>query len=714
VSDALPRSERWARLGDIFDRASELPLADRAAFLEQACGGDAALRSEVESLLDYDHGDHPNLARGIHGALSEEASSIGEAVPRIERVGPYRLRREIGRGGMGAVYLAERDDDFTQQVAIKVVRGFLAPDAVRRFRAERQILATLQHPGIARLLDGGTTADGLPYLVMEYVDGVPIDDYCDAHDLSTRARLELFVRVCDAVTAAHRSLVVHRDLKPSNILVTPAGDPKLLDFGIAKLLEDDSAELVQLTTPSMRIMTPHFASPEQVRGEPITTSSDVYSLGVLLFTLLTGQRPYEITSRRPEDIERVVSRQEPPRPSAVAGGDSRRARDLRGDLDTIVLMALQKEPARRFASVDHLAQDLRRFLAGLPVLATPSTLGYRAKRFVQRHRAGVTTAAIFLITIIGFAVALAVSAAQARRERDAAERVTQMLIQMFSGSDPRTLRGDTITARELLDRGADRIRNDLRDQPAMQARLFDTLGAIYAGIGLPMRAQSVLQESMDVRDGGTVVDSQPAARTMMRLSGALLERGQLAAAEPLARGAYEMTKRLVGPVNPQVGESLITLAQIVNATGRGEEAERLFLEATQIFRETLGPEHPMVALGLQHTARIRFARGDLNGADRLAREALVLQRRVFGIATAESLIILARISRQEGRLEEAETLMRDALRARREGFGNLAHPSVEQTLMELAELLSERGNAAEAEALHAEAKAMTAKRLGPN
>jgi tetratricopeptide (TPR) repeat protein len=703
-------SSRWSRASDLFSRAAELPAHARQAFLDAECAANPGLRQEVESLLRFDHSDDSAFGGGLRAAVTGAAAALGQAAPP-DAVGRYRLIEEIGRGGMGTVYLAERAGDFNQRVAVKLVRGFMGPEALRRFRTERQILATLQHPGIARLIDGGTTDDGAPYLVMEYIDGIPIDRYCEARALTTRQCIELCCLVCEAVSAAHRSLVVHRDLKPSNILVTGDGVPKLLDFGIAKLLEDETAD-ARMTTPSMRIMTPHYASPEQVRGEPITTAADIYGLGVLLYVLLAGRRPYEIETRRPEEIERIVCREEPPKPSAVAP-DARRRRELRGDLDTIVLTALHKEPSRRFSSADQLAEDLRRWLGGRPVAARPATMAYRVRRFVARHRAGAAAAAVFTITVLAFAVALTMSAAQARAERDAAERVTTMLIQMFSGSDPRTLRGDTVTARELLDQGAEQIRTTLRDQPAIQARLLDAIGAIYVGLGLPDRAQTVLYDSMAARQSANVADSQPAARTMWRLAGSLYERRQYTAAEPLARAAYEMTRRLVGPINAQSAETLNTWAMIVRDTGRLDEAEKMFLEVTQIFRETLGPEHAMVAMGLQNTARVRIAGRDPGGAERLLREALAIQRRIFGGVTGESLSLLAGVLEADGRRDEAITMRRESLAARRLAFGTNPHPALEQALIDLGVAL-QRTQQPDGAPLLQEALALRTRRLGPD
>jgi serine/threonine-protein kinase len=692
-------TERWSRVSELFDRASQLPDDKRAAFLDAECGDDAELRAEVESLCAFDHGDGRLFSGGVRASVAEAATEL--AAPPIDRIGPYHLRAEIGRGGMGSVFLADREGDFTQRVAIKLVRGFMGAEALQRFRAERQILASLQHPGIARLLDGGTTEQGAPYLVMEYIDGVPIDRYCDEHRLSTLERVTLFMRVCDAVSYAHRNLVIHRDLKPSNILVTADGTPKLLDFGIAKLIAAESDD-PHLTLPSMRIMTPHYASPEQVRGEPISTAADVYGLGVLLYVLLSGKRPYEINTTRADEIERIVCHFEPPPPSAADRTVARR-RDLRGDLDTIVMTAIEKAPARRFASADMLAGDLLRWIEGRPITARPATWTYRAQRFIARHRVGVGVAALFVVMLVAFGYAFAQSAAQARAERDAAERVTSMLIQMFSGSDPRTLRGNTITARELLDQGAEQIRVKLRDQPDMQARLLDAIGAIYVGLGMPEKAEPVLHDSMTARQSAGIADSQPAARTMWLLAGSLHERGQYTAAEPLARAAYDMTRRLVGPVNPQSAETLNTLAMILRETGRLDESEKMFLEVTQIFRETLGPEHPMVGMGLINTARLRMRHEDHASAERMIREALVIQRRVFGNTTGESLGMLADILEAEGKREEALPLRRESLAARRSAFGGMPHPLLEQSLAALAQSLAALGKTDEAGPLLAEA-----------
>ncbi len=633
----------------------------------------------------------------------------------LERIGPYRLISEIGHGGMGTVYLAERDGDFHQRVAIKVVRGLLGADGLRRFRAERQILASLQHPSIARLLDGGTTPEGLPYLVMEYIEGVRIDDYCEAHALALVQRVTLFCRVCDAVSAAHRSLVVHRDLKPSNILVTADGTPKLLDFGIAKLLTDDGADSLLVTSASVRALTPEYASPEQIRGLPITTATDVYSLGVLLFELLTGERPHRLGSRTGAELERVICGQEVRRPSSFVDQKTRLARELEGDLDTIVLAALRKEPLHRYQTVEHLSDDLRRYLEGRPVLARPSTFGYRARRFVQRNRASVVTAAVFALLVTGFGVALGISAARVARERDTAERVTAFLVDLFNVPDPSASRGNSVTAREILDRGAERIGEELKGEPEVQARMLDTIGSVYVALGLPDRGQAVLDTALKLRQGAGDTDSLATARTMNRLADALRERGRYTDAEPLARAALEIRKRRAGPRDAEVAASLNNLALIRRGRGSITEPEPLFLESIAITRAALGPNNPQVASALTNLAADRRDRGDFDGAEAVAREALAIRRKAFGEIhplVATSLTGLGQILDQRGNDAEAEEILREALALRRKVYGSDEHPFVQQSLNNLASVLQDQGKLSEAEPLYRRAVEMSRKRLG--
>lgn len=407
------KQTRWKQIDEVLQQALELPTTERDTFLDQACNGDETLRREIASLLAADRQMGDFLDQPL---LSREASS---AIGR--RIGVYRIEREIGRGGMGAVYLASRDDQqFEQQVAIKLIkRGMDTDEIIERFHYERRILASLNHPNIARLLDGGTTEDGLPYFVMEFIEGEPLLAYCQRYKLGVQARLQLFLQVCRAVQHTHSNLIVHRDLKPSNILVTTNETVKLLDFGIAKVLNTSETGLSTLL--GQRPMTPEYASPEQLRGETVTTASDVYSLGVALYELLAGERPYRFASRNAEEVVRFVCEQEPPAPSARAAQSDKLRRQLVGDLDNIVLKAMNRAPERRYASVEQLADDLRRYLNGQPVSARPDTIGYRAGKFIRRHRAGVAVAAMLIVTLLAGIIATSWQARIARAEQYRAE-----------------------------------------------------------------------------------------------------------------------------------------------------------------------------------------------------------------------------------------------------------------------------------------------------
>lgn len=510
--------ERHAQITRLLDEALKQPPIERAAWLSSACGDDAELQHEVLSLLaaladDPDFIEAPALA-GMNVLLS--ASADGDQSLAGARIGAWRIVQELGHGGMGAVYLAERaDEQFRERVALKIVRRGMDTDFVlRRFRHERQILASLHHPNIAQLYDGGTTDDGLPYFVMEYIAGEPINQYCDHQHLSTLERLKLFRIVCGAVHYAHQNLVIHRDIKPANILITADGTVKLLDFGIAKILNPDISQTLEKTATQVRLMTPEYASPEQVRGEPITTATDVYSLGVLLYELLTGHRPYRLTSILPSDIEKVICEQEPTRPSTAisrneerltADGTStlitpeqvsqaraeppdRLRRKLAGDLDNIVLMALRKEPQRRYASVEHLSEDIRRHLAGLPVTARPDTFGYRTGKFIRRHKAGVAAAALIALSLVAGLVgtiwqARRAQAAQARAERRFNDVRRLANSYLFEFHDAIAELQGTTQARALVVRRALEYLDSLAQESGDDRSLQQELAAAYLKVG---------------------------------------------------------------------------------------------------------------------------------------------------------------------------------------------------------------------------------------
>lgn len=465
--------ERWQQIKRIVAEALEESSSDgRAALVAERCAGDPELLREVESLIDQTTGPLENFAEKASAPLRQDRSRLEAG----RRMGVWAIVRELGRGGMGAVYLAERADGaFEKQVAIKVLkRGTDTDEILRRFEAERQILARLDHSNITRLIDAGTTDDGLPYVVMDYVVGKSIMQYASEKQLSVTDRLKLFRAVCSAVTYAHQNLVVHRDLKPSNILVTGNGEVRLLDFGIAKLLSDAEAGGADMTITVLRVMTPEYASPEQIKGEPITTLSDVYSLGVCLYELLTGARPYKLTRKTPEELSKAICEQEPQKPSTTVGkanGSSRLqapgSKVLRGDLDNIVLVALRKEPARRYASVEQFSEDIRRHLEGLPVQATKDTLAYRARKFVFRHKIGVAAVAAILIVLSAGIIATTVEARRANRRFSEVRKIANSLMFEFHNSIkdiPGTLAARQLVAQravEYLDSLAQEAGNDL-------------------------------------------------------------------------------------------------------------------------------------------------------------------------------------------------------------------------------------------------------------
>ena len=521
-------AERWQQVRAILFTASGMEGDRRAHYLEEQCGHDASLRGEVEDLL---------------AALQESGGFLEpgmRAVPGLDEahIGPYRVLEEAGRGGMGVVYRARRDNDYRQVVAIKLVRVELATQPlIERFRIERQALAMLNHPNIARLLDGGTTADGRPYLVMEWVEGKPIQEYCRAGSLTVRDRLRLFLQVCGAVAHAHRNLVVHRDLKPSNILITPEGEPKLLDFGIAKIFGADTVEPeVTQAFGGAHPLTPDYASPEQVRGEPVTTATDVYSLGAVLYELLTGSRPHHIETRTPAAIERAVCLDSPPRASTVAAEGGVPRETLKGDLDDILAKALEKEPGRRYAYVDGFAADLQRHLDGLPVLARPASYWYRASRFVRRNKLLVASVAAVTLSLVGGLTAALWQARVARQERRLAEQRFELARQLAGSvlyefhDGIRDLQGSLGVQQLLLTRSLrylDALAAGAHANPALQRDLaagyerVATLEGVrgVSNLGQPKAAVESLRKALDLRtqvleaDPGSLVFRRELART---------------------------------------------------------------------------------------------------------------------------------------------------------------------------------------------------------
>ncbi|MBW8877621.1 MAG: serine/threonine protein kinase [Acidobacteria bacterium] len=694
-------AERWGQVKAVLDGALETGPDERAAFVATACGGDSELRAEVESLLTYETESEGFIEEPLFGRFTGRSQGLEAG----QRVGPYRVVREIGRGGMGAVYLAVRaDEEFDRRVALKLVGLGSAAEIVRRFRAERQILAHLDHPNIAKLLDGGTAEDGRPYFVMEYVEGRPIDEH--AGKLPLRERLALFREVCAAVHFAHQNLVVHRDLKPANVLVTGDGVPKLLDFGIAKLLDPGRTD-PGLSELGLRPMTLQYASPEQMRGEPITTASDVYSLGVLLHVLLTGRSPYAATDDR-QALERAIAQGERVRPSqAVAKREE--ARRLAGDLDILVLRAMDPEPGRRYASAEQLAADVQRYLDGLPILARKDTPGYRLSKFVHRHKAGVATATAGLLLILGFSVTVTLLWKKAERERDRAEAVSGFLEHLFTVPDPSSSRGKTITAREVLDRGRQQIAGELQTAPETRAALLQTMGRVYRSLGLLEPARSLLEESLLIRRRTPGQDPLDVAATELNLALTLQDMKKGAEAEPLIREALETYRRRGATATPEYAAGLNNLGGLLAARGEHAGAEALFRETLSLKRKIPGGDIE-VAQAYNNLGDVLYARGDSVAAEPYLRKGLAMRRKLLGGEphpdVATSLNNLASLLEAKGERAEAEKLYREVLAMRRKLYDNRGQ-KVAQSLSNLAFVLLAEDRPAEAEPFAREALSIT-------
>lgn len=739
-------SNRWLRLKELFNEAMDADELDMQAFLARVEEEDPGLRTELEVML-YTHDESQALA--IEGRLlSEEDSPYSEAEDMVgTRVGAYEIEKLIGTGGMGEVFLARRADGrFEQEVAIKLLRaGLKSVNMIRRFRVERHILARLTHSNIARLLDGGMTEDGRPYLITEYVEGVPISTFCDYHKLTIAERLNLFRQVCEAVQFAHQNLVVHRDLKPTNILVTKQGVVKLLDFGIAKLLnpEDEQISLIE-TRPEMRIMTPEYAAPEQVQGQAITTATDVYALGVLLYELLVGVRPYQFKSRLQHEISRVICEVEPQRPSTVISevldedetrprsieiSEGRRTRIgrlrklLKGDLDNIIMMALRKSPERRYASVDHFASDLKRYLEGQPVLAQKDTFNYRLGKFIRRHRWPVAIATLFVVMLLGFTGTTIWQAQRISKERDLAEterntsdQVVQVLVDLFEMSNPeKAPGGDTLRVGTFLRQAESKMLESLEDQPVVQSKMKHVLGSMYHVRGDFGSAKDLYEQALsqqhELKGPGDPLSAM-ISHDMARLA---LTAGSPKEAEPLLRESLMRLREIHGDQSEQVLRAIqdltwamqdpeekaallyealglleelfpdddIQLARWLNTIGsyhfsKGEHPDALerFREALPYVSRAMGPDHPHTMAVVSNIAASHTANAEYEEALNMQHQVLESQRRVFGndnVRVANTLGNLATTNGQKGDYTEAERLFREAIDLWRKVVGNEHH-----------------------------------------
>lgn len=729
--------QHWERADALLVAALEQPRQDRDAFVEQAAAGDTELIALVHRLLRHAEDSDEELIPGLRLSLSPGQGILpAEVVPAVSPpgtvLGHYRLLAELGRGGMAVVYRAERaDGDFEQQVALKQILGPNSEGLAQRLERERQILARATHPDMARLLDGGLDADGRPYLVMELVDGVPIDEYCDRERLTVPRRLELFLRIARAVQYAHRNLVVHRDIKPSNILVTDEGHPKLLDFGIARLLDGPES---QVTRHGPQPMTPAYASPEQVRGEPVTTLSDVYQLGLLLYLLLTGRGPYRHeNSSTPLEVARVISEQPATLPHKVLAepatedpdrdvtvtveqiAHQRRTsaaalvRRLRGDLGFIVLMALRKEPDRRYASVELMSKDIERHLAGHTVSARPDSFWYRSRTFCRRHGIAVAFAGLLLAALVTFSAVTTVQSRRLASERDRANReveltaeVSGFLTDLFRVSDPSAARGDTVTAREILDRGSLEIDQRMPEPTLVRARLKRTMGEVYENLGLYPEALALYEGSLATAIQVDGDNSPEAWDTRSALARLYLRLARYEESEALTRSLLTMRRGLLGEEHPRTLESTSRLASLEFYKGNREEAEALYRQILEVRHRVQGPDHPDTLGVAANLATTLFSGGRLEEAETFYQQVFKGLERSLGGDHPKTLQVasnLASVRIQLKRFDEAEPLLISTLERRQKVLG-IDHPDTLTTESNLAGLRADRGDHAEAEKLY--------------
>ena len=729
---------RLAEIDAVFADALDLDPVERPAFLAARCAGDTALRLEVEQLLRHSGFELAAVIEPLRSFVRQiTAPAEGdEGLAAGETVGAWTIVQAIGRGGMGLVYLVTRSDgSFEKRAALKVLpRAASSAEAIRRFEQERRILARLDHPSIAHLLDGGVDRRGLPYLVLEYVEGVAVDLHCDREQLGIEARILLLIEIARAVQAAHRNLVVHRDLKPSNLLVTREGKIKLLDFGIAKLLESDTAPA---EATSSLALTPACASPEQVRGEPVTTASDVYQLGLLLSGLLTGHPPQEASFSSLQALVRAVCEESPVPPSvavlaplgersAVELAAQRRstplrlARRFRPEMDAIVARAVEKDPERRYPSAEQFATDLERYLDGRPVHARRANPFQRSWKWVRRNRALTATAALAALFAVGYATtvtlqarALALERDRARLEAAKATEVERFVVGLFDVSDPATSLGKTIDAITLLERGAERVESGLADQPVVQARLLSTLGHIYGRLGRLAEGRKLEERSLELRRQAFGPRHVDVAESLHRLGSLARQLGDHAAAKPLLVEALAQRRELLAPAAPEIAESLTELGYLHYFTGDHTPADACFREALLLRQQ--GGDLSLIAAAWNSVALVAEKRGELDEAEKLHREALAVNRQLHGERhpdVAINLFNLARVLQRRHDYAAAQPLFEEVLAIDSEVYGP-DHPEVATDLTLLANNLQILNQLDRADAQFARALAIFRAKLEP-
>src|ERR1700733_2186103 len=673
------------------------------------------------------------------------AAPVGLPPVDLGSIGPYRLIRKLGEGGMGQVWLAEQSAPVKRQVALKIIKaGQYDGSALLRFNLERQTLAIMDHPAIAKVFDAGSTPAGQPYFVMEYVPGLPLTNYCDQKRLPPRERLALLVKVCEGVQHAHQKAIIHRDLKPSNVLVVEVDGkpmPRIIDFGIAKAISQQSEDETLVTRAGGTVGTPGYVSPEQADPSipDVDTRTDVYSLGVVLYELLTGVLPFDVKQWKTKpfhEVLRQLHEDDPPSPSTRLSGDptskstaSNRSTDparlvslLRGDLDWIALKALEKDRTRRYGTPSELSADIGRYLGNEPVIARPASVGYRAKKYVQRHKFGVAAVIAVVLLLVIFGVMQTIQLRRitrerdrANRERDRATRVTDFMTGMFNVSDPSKARGKTITAREILDKSSAEIDTSLAQDPELKAQMMDVMGVVYQSLGLYSSSLPLLERAAEIRRRVLGPENPDTLATMLHLASTFTGEGHYAEAEKLQRETLDIQRRVLGPENPYTLLSMNNLAVVLYDRGHYVESEKLDRETLEIRRRVLGPQHPGTVGVMSNLAILLNAEQHYGDAEKLDREILDIQRRVLGPEHPGTLITmnnLANLLADENRRSEAEKLLRETMDIERRTLG-AEHPLTLDSANNLSTILDDQGRYAEAEELERKTLEIQRRVLGP-
>ena len=738
---------RWERMQSLFHGAADLPAPERPAFLQAECGDDPALLAEVLSLLAEDARGESLLDRDVAQVAHQVLEGSTPPPMPLEKFGPYRITDVLGEGGMGVVYLARRDD-LGSLAAIKILRdAWLSPARRDRFASEQRTLAQLHYPAIAQLYDADILPDGTPWFVMEYVEGLPLTEYCSARGTSLQGRLRLVRAVCEAVQHAHRHAVIHRDLKPSNILVKSDGTVKLLDFGIAKQLENLDTPVDQTQT-GLRLMTPAYAAPEQFRAGRIGIHTDIYSLGVILYELLTGRMPFDLSNRTPSEAATLIAEREPEKPSAAARTTAfarSASRASWADLDVLCLTAMQKDPQRRYRTVEALMRDIDHYLAGEPLEARADTVGYRLGKFIRRNQAAVSAAALVFLVVVGLVVFYTVRLTTARNaalvEAARTQRILRFTLNLFEGGDKEVGPADSLRVVTLVERGLQEART-LNAEPAVQAELYETLGGIYEKLGNLARADTLLTAALQKRRALFRPGSPEVTASLVALGDLRVDQARLEEADRLIREAIDAAKRELPSGHPAIAGASFALGGVLQARGEydaaitaGEESVRLYsapngeptselaaslsqladahfyaghYEASDslnrlvltMYRPLYGERHPLVAGILINLGASQFQRGKYPDAERFDRQGLAIMQAFYGPdhhETAYALTMLGRALVAEKKFDEGVPVLQRALAIKERVYGPW-HPSVASTLNELANTAYWRDNLDEAAA----------------